>query len=76
MKVSQLCLTLCDPMDPARLLCLWDSPGKNTGVGLPCPPPGNFFDPGIQHKSSALQTDSLPLSHWGSPFLLLNSLLP
>ena len=28
--------TLCDPMDwlwPTRLLCPWDSPGKNTGVG-------------------------------------------
>ena len=25
----QLCLTLW----PTRLLCLWDSPGKNTGVG-------------------------------------------
>ena len=29
--VAQLCPTLCDP--PARLLCPWDSPGKNTGVG-------------------------------------------
>ena len=30
-----MCLTLCDPIDnsPARLLCPWDSPGKNTGVG-------------------------------------------
>ena len=27
--VSQLCLTLCDLMKPARLLCPWDSPGKN-----------------------------------------------
>ena len=26
---------------PARLLCPWDSPGKNTGVG--CPPPGNLL---------------------------------
>ena len=26
-------LTLCDPMDPTRLLCPRDSPGKNTGVG-------------------------------------------
>ena len=28
-------LTLCDPMvcSPARLLCQWDFPGKNTGVG-------------------------------------------
>ena len=31
----QSCPTLCNPMDtrkPARLLCPWDSPGKNTGV--------------------------------------------
>ena len=35
-KSLQLCPTLCDPMDwlqPARLFCPWDSPGKNTGVG-------------------------------------------
>ena len=25
---------------PASLLCPWGSPGKNTGVGLSCPPPG------------------------------------
>ena len=31
--VSQSCLTLCNPMWPARLLCLWNSPGNNTGVG-------------------------------------------
>ena len=31
----QLCLTLCDPMDcsSSRLLCPWDSPGRNAGVG-------------------------------------------
>ena len=30
---AQLCLTLWDLVDPARLLlCRWDSPGKNTGV--------------------------------------------
>ena len=30
---AQLCLILCDPMDyPMRLLCPWNSPGKNTGV--------------------------------------------
>ena len=34
-SVAQSCPTLCDPMDcsPTRLLCPWDSPGKNTGVG-------------------------------------------
>ena len=33
--VPQLYLTLCDLMDcsPARLLCPWNSPNKNTGVG-------------------------------------------
>ena len=32
--VAQSCPTLCDPIDyrPARLLCPWNSPGKNTGV--------------------------------------------
>ena len=34
-SVAQLCLSLCDPMDcsPSRRLCLWNFPGKNTGVG-------------------------------------------
>ena len=35
--------------------------------GLPCPPPGDLFDPGIGPVSPALQVDSLPPSHWGSP---------
>ena len=33
--------------------------------GLPCPPPGNLPDPGIEYASSespALQADSLPLA--------------
>ena len=33
-KLLQSCLTLLDPIDgTTRLLCPWDSPGKNTGVG-------------------------------------------
>ena len=33
-EVAQLCPTLCYPVDcTPRLLCPWDSPGKNTGVG-------------------------------------------
>ena len=32
--VTQLCLTLCHPMDCSpRLLCPWNSTGKNSGVG-------------------------------------------
>ena len=32
---------------PTMLLHPWDSPGKNTRVGLPCPPPGDLPDAGI-----------------------------
>ena len=32
-EVAQLCPTLCNPMQPKRLLCPWDFPGENTGVG-------------------------------------------
>ena len=37
-------------------------------TGLPCPPPGDLPNPGIEPMSPALQADSLPLSHQGSPF--------
>ena len=30
--VAKSCPTLCHPMEPTRLLCPWDFPGKNTGV--------------------------------------------
>ena len=38
--------------------------------GLPLPPPGDLPNPGIKLTSPAapaLQVESLPLSHWGSP---------
>ena len=35
--------------------------------GLPCPPPEDLPNPGIKPASPALQADSLPLSHQGSP---------
>ena len=38
--VAKSCLTLAMPWTvlwPARLLCPWDSPGKNTGVGCHFP---------------------------------------
>jgi len=35
--------------------------------GLPCPPPGDLPDPGIEPTSPALQVDSLSLSHRESP---------
>ena len=65
-SATQSCLTLQrHGLDPTRFLCPWNFPGKNTGVGLPFPPPRGPPDLGIEPVSPALQ-DSLPLSHQGS----------
>ena len=50
-----------------RLLCPWDSPGQNTGVGYHFLLPGGLTDPGFEPMSPVWQADSLPLSHQGSP---------
>ena len=47
------------------LLCPWDSPGKNTGVG--CPPPRDLPNPGIKPMSLTFlhcQVGSLPRAKW------------
>ena len=49
-------------LQPAKLLCPWDSLGKST-----CPSPGDLPDPQIEPGSSALQADSLLLNRQGSP---------
>ena len=49
--VAQSCLTLCDP---ARPLCPWDSPGKNTGVGCHSLLQGIFPTQGSNLRSPAL----------------------
>ena len=41
--------------------------------GLPFPSPGDLPDPGIEPASLALQADSLPLSHPGSPNMVLTA---
>jgi len=41
--------------------------------GLPCPPPGDLPDPGIEPAAPALQADSLPLSHKGNPKMMTSS---
>ena len=42
-------------------------PGQEYWSGLPFPSPRDLPDPGIEAASPALQVDSLPLSHQGSP---------
>ena len=48
-----------DRLQPTRLLCPWDSPGKNTRVGSHSLLRGIFPDPGIERRSPTLQADYL-----------------
>ena len=70
--VTQLCPTLCDPMDccpPGSSVC-GDSPNKNTGVGCYAPfqriIPTQGWNPGLPHCRWILYC----LNHQGSPRLL------
>ena len=63
----------CPTLQPARQLCLWDFPGKNTGVGCHFLLQKMFL---TQRSNPCLlhllpwQADSLPLSHHGSLHML------
>ena len=67
--LPQSCPTLCDPMDYMRLLCPWDFPGKNTGVGCHFLLQGIFLTQGLNKHLLHLQrwqANSLPLCTLGS----------
>ena len=57
---------------PTRLLCPWNSPGKNNGVVLPFPPPGHLPNPGTKLGSPTQQADSLLFELPGKPISLLS----
>ena len=63
--IAQLCPALCEPS--IRLLCPWNSPGKNTGVDSHGLLQGIFptqrSKPGLLHCRQILYC----LSHQGSP---------
>ena len=68
---SQSCLTLCNSMDcrPQAPLSMEFSKQENWSE-LPFSTPGDLPNPGIEPVSllsTALEADSLPLSHLGSP---------
>ena len=68
----QSCLTLWDPMDRSTQGSSVHGilQAQEYWSGLPFPPPGDLPDSGIEPTSPvspALQADSLPLSHVGSP---------
>jgi len=60
-------------MEPARLLCLWDSPGKNTGVGGHALLRGIFptqrLNTGLLHCRQILYR----LNHQGSPAVCIGA---
>ena len=64
--MKSLSRTLCNPVNcsPARLLCPWDSPGKNTGVGCHFLLQGIFptqgLNPGLPHCRQTLYRPSHP----------------
>ena len=71
-SVAKSCPTLCNlRLQPSRLLCPWDFPGKNTGVGCYFPLQGIFW---IQESNPCFlhwQAIFLPLSHKGSSIFSL-----
>ena len=59
-------------LQPARLLCPWDSPCKKTGVDSHVLFQGNFPNQGLNLRLLRLlhwQAGSLPLSHQRSPYI-------
>ena len=60
-------------LKPARLLCPWNSPGKNAGEGCHFQLQGIFTTQGLNPSLMCLlhwQVESLPLHHLGSPILM------
>ena len=55
-------------LQPTRLLCPWDFPAKNPGVGCHFLLQGVFLIQGLNPHLLHWQVDSSPLSHLGSPF--------
>ena len=61
------------PMEPTRLLCPWNSPGKNTEVGCHFLHQGIFLTQELNLRLLHWQVDSLPLEPPGKPSQLLQS---
>ena len=72
-KSLQSCLTLRPyGLQPARLLCPWDSHGKNTGVGCHALLQGIFITQGSNARLLHCRQILYCLSHQGSPLTLDN----
>ena len=54
-------------LQPSRLPCLWGFSKLEYWSGLPCPPPEDLSNPGIEPRSPTLQVDSFPAEPPGKP---------
>ena len=71
-EVTQLCPTLCDPMDCSLEAPLsMGFPRQDYWNGLPFPSLGDLPDPGVEPGSPILWADALPSEPPGSKLLLL-----
>ena len=59
---AQSYLTLCDPIASSRLVCPWDFPDKNTGVGC-------HFLPHMIFLTQGLNPHLLCLLYWQAVFI-------
>ena len=57
-------------LQPARLLCPRGFSRQEYWSGLPCPPPGDLPNPGIEPRSTSLQGDSLLSKLAGKPLMI------
>ena len=69
------CLTPCSSMQPTRLLCQWDFPGKHTGGGAISCSRGPF-QPGREQHLLHWQADPSPLAPPGDPLFLILVTVP
>ena len=68
MKLIQLCLTLCNPMDCSHQAPLSMAFSRlEYWSGQLFPSPGDLPNPGIEPRCPALQADSLPYEPPGKP---------
>ena len=67
--VTQLCLTLCDPMNciACQVLHPWEFSKEEYWSRLLFPPPGDLPNPGLNSHILHWQVDSVPMNHLGSP---------
>ena len=54
-----------------RVLCPWGFSRQEYWGELPCPPPGDLPNSGIEPRSPTLQVNSLPFEPLGKPILYL-----